>query len=278
MVTRPCLVPADHQLPAIHHHRGAAPGQLAPVGVHQRGAGPRTTGQGQAGTALPHPEQNTRRALDLGKADIGPLGKQFVLLQHRAQALDRQVRQIIDEEGGMRIAHRAGSRVRHRAHRQVQMQRVHRAGKRDPFPVQPRRAHIHLDQARPDDFRRQQTRDGAHRDLPLAALLGHQRRDAARGVAAGPGFGAVGIENAHEHIGLRLRIALQHDQLVAADAEAAVGDAAHHVRRERKDVFHARPAPRNRCRHHAFSQRGWTCRFSSARPGGWEAQAEGAFL
>ena len=58
-----------------------------------------------------------------------------------------------------------------------------------------------------------------------AGLGGQQSGDAAGGVAAGPGLGAVGVADAHEGIGGRVvRRRLDDDELVAADAGAAVGD------------------------------------------------------
>ena len=56
------------------------------------------------------------------------------------------------------------------------------------------------------------------------ALVHQHRGDAARGVAAGAGLAAVGIVDAHEDIGVALGRRLEHDQLVAAHAQPAVGD------------------------------------------------------
>ena len=69
-----------------------------------------------------------------------------------------------------------------------------------------------------------------------AALLHQQPRDAARGIAAAFHFAAIGIEDPHE--GIRaVRRRLDHDHLIAADAEAAVGDGARGRRVERKRLF-----------------------------------------
>ena len=58
-----------------------------------------------------------------------------------------------------------------------------------------------------------------------AGLARQQRGDAARGVAAGPGLGAVGVADAHEGVGIGARRwRLDGDELVAADAGAPVGD------------------------------------------------------
>ena len=67
--------------------------------------------------------------------------------------------------------------------------------------------------------------DGAD-DLDAAAGLARQQiDDAAGGVAAGPGLGAVGVADAHEGIGVGAwRWRLDGDELVAADAGAPVGD------------------------------------------------------
>ena len=60
----------------------------------------------------------------------------------------------------------------------------------------------------------------------IAALLLHQqRRDAARRVAAGRHLAAVGVADAHEGVGVAVLRRLDHDQLVAPDAQMPVGDA-----------------------------------------------------
>ena len=48
-----------------------------------------------------------------------------------------------------------------------------------------------------------------------------QMGDAAGGVAAGPRLSAIGIADAHEHIGAGAR-RFQHDELIATDAEMPV--------------------------------------------------------
>jgi len=65
-----------------------------------------------------------------------------------------------------------------------------------------------------------------------APLLHHEARDRARAVAAGADLGAVGVVDAHEDVGA-LR-GLEAQQLVAADAVAAIGDAADLGGRERQ--------------------------------------------
>ena len=72
--------------------------------------------------------------------------------------------------------------------------------------------------------------------------------DAARGVAAGAGLAAVGVVDAHEDVGAGVARRLQHDQLVAADAAAAVGEPAPlagRVSGDRRD--RARRSRRSRC-------------------------------
>ena len=62
----------------------------------------------------------------------------------------------------------------------------------------------------------------------LPALGGDQRRHAARGIAASAHLAAVGVPDAHEHVGLARR--LERDDLIAADALFPVGDGAHRIR------------------------------------------------
>ncbi len=59
---------------------------------------------------------------------------------------------------------------------------------------------------------------------PFSFLAHDEVRDAAAGVAAGGDLAAVGVEDAHADVGDRLRGRRHDDQLVAADAGAAVGD------------------------------------------------------
>ena len=54
---------------------------------------------------------------------------------------------------------------------------------------------------------------------------GDQRRHAAGGIAARPHLAAIGIPDAHEHVGLKRR--LERDHLVAAHARVPVGDGRH---------------------------------------------------
>ena len=49
---------------------------------------------------------------------------------------------------------------------------------------------------------------------------------------AGTGLAPIGIENAHEHVGLAVGRLFQHDQLVAAHAQTPVGDDATTSQRE----------------------------------------------
>ena len=98
------------------------------------------------------------------------------------------------------------------------------AGSASGISSQPKRGPAHVDRvaARAGGHRQHAGRglDGRARAAPL---LHDQPRDAAGAVAAGAGFGAVGIVHPHEHVRPLGRLKAQ--QLIAAHAETTVGDA-----------------------------------------------------
>ena len=132
----------------------------------------------------------------------------------------------------MRVAHGAGRGVRDRHERDRQMQRVHLPRQRHVAPAEARGAHIGAPEATRQALHRQVAGDGAHHDAVLAGLVRDKGGDAARGIAAGAGLGAVGVQDAHEDVGALAR-RLHDDQLVEADAGVAVADGAGGVRRHR---------------------------------------------
>ena len=69
--------------------------------------------------------------------------------------------------------------------------------------------------------------------VAAAGLTRQDRGNAAGGVAAGPGLGAVGVADTHEGIGVAVgRRRLDGDELVAAHAGAPVGDRGRAARRQ----------------------------------------------
>src|SRR5688572_25387957 len=90
--------PFDQQLAAIQHHRGAAPGQLAPRRRDQGRAGAAAASLGDAGAALPHPHADAVRADDLRDLDVGALGEQAMALQDRPQAGEVDLSGVRHEE------------------------------------------------------------------------------------------------------------------------------------------------------------------------------------
>jgi len=97
---------------------------------------------------------------------------------------------------------------------------------RDVLPAQPGRTHIDGDAAFRGLAALQQPAAGLDHQRLGARVGHHQGGDTARAVAAGARFGAVGVEDAHEHVGARALRRLDHQQLVEADAAVTVGDAA----------------------------------------------------
>jgi hypothetical protein len=68
----------------------------------------------------------------------------------------------------------------------------------------------------------QQPGPGLEGDPVAAGLLGDEPGDAAAGIAAGPGLAAVGVVEAHAHVGSLAR--LEQHELVEADAAMPVAD------------------------------------------------------
>ena len=114
---------------------------------------------------------------------------------------------------------------------------VARLAHRDVAPVEQRQPHVDRDHrqavgALAGLLRFEQAGDGLHRDMVGLALVHHQRGDAARGVAAGPGLAAVGIVDAHEDVGVAARSAAPARS--AGRSRRRAGDAAM-VRRRSSD-------------------------------------------
>jgi hypothetical protein len=96
-----------------------------------------------------------------------------------------------------------------------------------------RRTHVHRDLAVGFEFRHDQSALRLDADLALVgeALLMDEAHEAARAVAALLDLAAVGVEDAVAEIDARRRAALDDQDLVAADAEMAVGEKARLGRR-----------------------------------------------
>jgi hypothetical protein len=114
-----------------------------------------------------------------------------------------------------------------------QVQRVGGAGERDLVPVEPRRAHVDADAAVAEALGREVAGGGADYLVGAAVLLEQEFGHTARGVAAGARLGAVGVADAHEQVGVGLgRRGVERDELVAADPDLPVREAADLVGRE----------------------------------------------
>ena len=124
-------------------HRGAPAGQAAAVRVHQRGAGAGAAGAGQPGAALPDPQPDAVRRQDLRRSRYwrarGTAGR--APARGPSSSTGRRV-DVGDEERRVRVAHAGRRRIGDRPGREVEVQRVHRAGQRDVAPVEPRRPHV----------------------------------------------------------------------------------------------------------------------------------------
>ena len=96
-------------------------------------------------------------------------------------------------------------------------------GQGDLAPVEPGGAHIHRHQALAGVAADQHAALAVQLDAGQAAFVHQQPRHAARGVAAGFHFAAIGVEEAQAriHLGVARR---DQDHRIAADAEMPVGD------------------------------------------------------
>ena len=137
---------------------------------------------------------------------------------------------IIDEEHRVRVADVDRHRVLQRAGCEPEVEGVAFLGQRNIPPIEAGRAHVDGDAAVLG------ADGGQHPGLGLDPGLGgflfghHQLGDAAGAVAARPGLGPVGVEDAHEHVGGPVPLAifrrLDDQELVATDAQTPIGDGA----------------------------------------------------
>ena len=166
---------------------------------HRRGAGAGAAGQGDADAAFPHPHADMAAVQHLGEFDIDAVGKQGMGLDQGPDLGHRRLFGIAHEQDAMGIAHRTAALA--------VMARLPAAkwnwmvsivlGQGNLVPVQLGRAHIHRHQALAGiaaDQRCRPCSSSLTRARP--ALVHQQPGDAARGVAAGFHFAAIGIEEA----------------------------------------------------------------------------------
>ena len=199
----------------------AAAGQAAAVGVHQRGAGAGAAGEGQPGAALPDPQADTVRREDLREADVGALGEQRVVLQPGAEFGDGTRRRASATKKvacGLPMRRRPGSPGNGRCSVSI-------VRERDVAPVEPGRAHVHADPARP-------RARSAGRSPAMVRMTARPGRSSANSSAAtqrvalpqAPASEPSGLRDAHEGVGA-LCAGLDRDELVAADPGAPIGEA-----------------------------------------------------
>ena len=134
--------PFDGKRAAVDDHLGVALHQAAPVGGHQRGTSARAAGERQPGAALPDTQTQAVFAHELNDADIGPFGKEPVTFQLGTQFAQRDRRGIVDEEGGVRIAHAGAHGILQRSEPDRHVIGVARLADGDVAPVEPRRPHV----------------------------------------------------------------------------------------------------------------------------------------
>jgi hypothetical protein len=165
-----------------------------------------------------------------------------VVLDGRALRGHRRAPDVRDYLDGMRVAHRED------AHLDVRAGHVERVGRallrgreRHLARIESRRAHVHGDLPGVLHARHDHAARGLDADLALRgeALVEHEAREAARAVAALLHLAAVRVVDTVAEIVRGIGGLLDHEQLVAADAEMAIGDCPHELGRERHRLAHA---------------------------------------
>ena len=107
---------------------------------------------------------------------------------------------------------------------------VKRLRERDFIPAEFRLSHVDHDAVCAVDLSGEQPCARLDSDFVATAFLGEKQGDATRRVSAGANLGPVGVEDAHEDIGLVGR--LEHDHLIAARPLCAVSNTPNVIGRE----------------------------------------------
>ncbi len=118
---------------------------------------------------------------------------------------DRHDIQIVNEEGGVRIAHADGCWFGDAIGRQVKSDGVHRARQGNVAPVEPGRSHVDLNLPIGTEQSQQVARNRANGDRSLSRLADQELGDTSRGVAACFRLRTIGVANAHERVRPRRR-------------------------------------------------------------------------
>src|SRR6266850_7019668 len=134
--------PFDLKGAAIDDHLGLALHQAAAGCRHHGGTGARAAGEREPGAALPHAQPQAIFIDELSNADIGAFGKELMTFQLRSQLAKRDRRGIVDEEGGVRIAHAGADRILQWPEPDRHVIGVAGPADRDVAPVEPCRPHV----------------------------------------------------------------------------------------------------------------------------------------
>ncbi len=196
------------------------------------GAGPAAAGLGDARAAFPHPQPDAVGPGYSRDLHIRAFGEHRVMFDIRPQGGQIDRLGVLDEEDAMRIAHVDGRGVGQRSLFDGQRQCISRFPQRDFRPIQPRRAHVHRDDAVRTGLGGQQPGRRFDRRRRPARLFHQRGGDATGAVAAGRRFAAVRIIEAEARVGAVVIRLIYQDKLIEADAAATVGDGANPVRRE----------------------------------------------
>jgi hypothetical protein len=208
----------------FHAHRRIE--QAARDPCDRRRAGTGAAGERLAGAALPHSQRDAMAIGYLHVAGVDAVGEARMALEPRSLRRDGRRCNVGNHLDRVRIAHRHDGELERLA---VEL---------DALEGRPARC-AHVDAHFAVGF--QARRDAAAERIDADVALGgqapavHELHEAARAVAALLDLAAVGVEDAVAEIDVG-RPALHHEDLVAADAEVAVGEPLELRAREREGL------------------------------------------
>ena len=162
---------------------------------HKGRAGPGTTGPRETGTPLPDahrdpiPRRRSGRCIQIHTYDlnIGPLGKEFMVLEFRAKPGQVNVIQAFADEHDMGIPDIDGGAAPERPHREAEVERLSRGRQRNTVPVKDRATQLRRDESVVPDICGDQSGGSPDSDGPTRRVFtGKQASHATGGVAAGP--------------------------------------------------------------------------------------------
>mmetsp|Transcript_21115 Transcript_21115/g.69689 ORF Transcript_21115/g.69689 Transcript_21115/m.69689 type:complete len:262 (+) Transcript_21115:3744-4529(+) len=197
------LVPLDEEVSARQAHGGGALGAPLEHGGDEEGAGAGAARERGAGAALPHLHPQVRPRENLHKLDVALSREGRVALERGPDRLEVERVEVVDEDGGVRVAHRHARRAEVSARRRDGRRHHHAVvvdGKRRRHrrAVEDGLAHVHLDGAVGQQGGTDRPGERIDRVRRLDLLQRREEaREAADAVAAHLGLRPVRVVDAH---------------------------------------------------------------------------------